>query len=74
MSWFILLTLAHALAVQGPSAPVYVNRGAIITARSPEPPDPLRPSARTLLRLSGPAVLFIAETPAEVVRAPCIDR
>lgn len=72
MPCFILLTLAHTLGLLGAPERIFVNRESIITVRASTPPDSQRPSARALIRLSGPSVLYVVEAPSEVIGASCI--
>ena len=71
MTCFVVLTLAAALGVPGPTRAVHVNREQIVTVLAPRPADPQRPSARAVLRIEGGGVLYVGEAPDAVVRAPC---
>ena len=75
MPCFILLTLAHTLGLLGllgPPERIFVNRASIITVRASLPADPERPDARSLIRLSGPSVIYVVEVPPEVIGASCV--
>lgn len=75
MPCVIALTLATALGWRGPAPRTLLHRESIILAREPLPDevDHARLSVRAYVRLPGPTILYVTETPDEVlVSKPCL--